>query len=200
MSATDCRCCHEGQPCACCALHRAEVPSPAAQQQLTPRQAARQRVPLDVADVQALEGALSLTERERNEARAHVALLREALEDIIANTQTEPRPFVGDPIHQLANVHTRAGIALDATPAQAAAELAALRADNERMREVLRRVRLPSPELAELRTVLEAARWTERENTNGARCDKCGGLVHDSAWRGALRDAIAEADKAKEGT
>ena len=48
--------------------------------ELTVREAARQRVPLDGADAQALEGALALTERERDEARADAARLRGDIE------------------------------------------------------------------------------------------------------------------------
>ena len=55
-------------------------------------------------------------------------------------------------------------------------------------------------EVATLRTVLDWARRAESADTNGARCDKCGQLASDSAWRNSLHDAIAEADKAKEET
>ena len=46
---------------------------------LTVREAARRRIPLDGANAQALEGALSMTERERDEARAEVERLRALL-------------------------------------------------------------------------------------------------------------------------
>jgi len=47
---------------------------------LTVREAARRRIPLDGANAQALEGALSMTERERDEARAEVERLRAEIE------------------------------------------------------------------------------------------------------------------------
>ena len=45
---------------------------------LTVREACRRRMPLDGVDAQALEGALALTERERDEARAEVERLKES--------------------------------------------------------------------------------------------------------------------------
>lgn len=47
--------------------------------ELTVREAARQRVPLDGADAQALEGAMALTERERDEAREEAHELTQLL-------------------------------------------------------------------------------------------------------------------------
>lgn len=46
---------------------------------LTVREAARRRLPLSGPDAQALEGALALTERERDEARTEAERLRAAL-------------------------------------------------------------------------------------------------------------------------
>lgn len=43
---------------------------------LTVREACRQRVPLDGTDAQALENALTITERERDEARIECGALR----------------------------------------------------------------------------------------------------------------------------
>ena len=50
----------------------------------TVRSAARMRQPLDGADAYALEGALVLTEKERDEAQAKVESLREAIRTIRA--------------------------------------------------------------------------------------------------------------------
>ena len=47
---------------------------------MTVREAARRRTPLDGADAQALEGALSSTECERDAAREAVSMLRSQLQ------------------------------------------------------------------------------------------------------------------------
>lgn len=52
---------------------------------ISAREAARRRMPLDGADAQALEGALTLTERERDEARAEVERLRDMVESLEAD-------------------------------------------------------------------------------------------------------------------
>jgi len=48
---------------------------------LTVREACRRRMPLDGTDAQALEHAITITERERDEARAEVARLRNAVRE-----------------------------------------------------------------------------------------------------------------------
>lgn len=50
-------------------------------EKLTVREACRRRMPLDGADAQALEHALSMTEDERDEARAHARVLAHAYEN-----------------------------------------------------------------------------------------------------------------------
>ena len=52
------------------------------------RDAARRRMPLGGPDAQALEGALQLTERDRDAARSEVARLRGLLE--LVETRTTP--------------------------------------------------------------------------------------------------------------
>jgi len=52
---------------------------------LTVREACRRRMPLDGTDAQALEHAITITERERDEARAEV----ERLHDLLGETRLE---------------------------------------------------------------------------------------------------------------
>ena len=173
-------------------------------------------------------------DRERDEARAHVALLRGALIDTLGSLHVihgfaktfvrwAERPDLRDEGERVVSArneaHHRIVAALAATPAQAAAELAALRkgnsdleqmvADNQcedaqRMRALEARVLAVTADLstaaetAALHVVLRAG----REVVESYRA-AFGGADPPAALESAvsvLRDAIAEADKAREET
>jgi hypothetical protein len=68
-----------GCDCAACVRLRAMWAEPDVRTVPSVREAARRRMPLDGTDAQALEGAVTITEAERDEARAERARLREAL-------------------------------------------------------------------------------------------------------------------------
>lgn len=57
---------------------------------LTVREACRRRTPIDGSDAQAMEGALSLTERERDDARAEVKRLKFALDATLKTLRETP--------------------------------------------------------------------------------------------------------------
>lgn len=74
-----------------------------ADQALTVREACRRRMPLDGVDAQALEGALALTERERDKARAALSALCAEFEGAVAHADWKANgskgmqvPFTGD--------------------------------------------------------------------------------------------------------
>ena len=78
----------------------------AAKHPRTVRSAARMRQPLDGADAQALEGALTLAERDRDEARAEVERLREALREwdaLIRHQYSGTRDAMSDMQHAALN-------------------------------------------------------------------------------------------------
>ena len=71
---------------------------------LTVREACRRGRPLDGADARALEGALTLTERERDQARADARILAHAYQhdsrppaDVVARARAYPVAAIGAP-------------------------------------------------------------------------------------------------------
>lgn len=74
---------------------------------MTVRAAARKRVPLDGADAQGLEGALTLTERERDAAMREASLWR-LVADVARLTDAQYRPGPGMADDDLADAICRA--------------------------------------------------------------------------------------------